>query len=237
VRDDGELDPASFRRVLAVICGTVLVFGATYGLLASDLGLTPLEAIAMSAFVMNGGAQFAALGAVGAGAGLIAASLAGLALSLRFLPLGATAGPYLSGGPTRRLTQAYLLTDQGIALGHRHDGGIDEGRYLAAGFGVFLTWMVGTVIGVWGRDLVGDPAEWGLDAAYPALFLVLIAPRIRTDPRARRAAVAGGVLAIATYPLLPAGIPVALAALGAIAGFAGAGSLAPPETDEPTDVL
>ena len=70
---------------------------------------------------------------------------------------------------------------------------------------------------------MGDPARYGLDAAAAAAFLALVWPRV-TGPGSRLAqTVAAGavVVALALTPLVPAGIPVLLAAVVAIvAGLA-----------------
>jgi len=65
---------------------------------------------------------------------------------------------------------------------------------------------------------LGDPRRYGLDAAASAAFLGLLWPRI-TGPGARLAQVVAGaaaIVALATTPLLPAGVPVLLAAIVAI---------------------
>ena len=54
-----------------------------------------------------------------------------------------------------------------------------------------------------------------VDAAFPAGFLALLVPHLK-DRNKRRAAVIGAVVAVVTVPLLPAGFPVLLAALGAV---------------------
>jgi predicted branched-subunit amino acid permease len=53
----------------------------------------------------------------------------------------------------------------------------------SAQFAVASVLVGSTGIGVLAGDLVGDPARLGLDAAFPALFLALLVPTLRSRPR------------------------------------------------------
>ena len=58
-------------------------------------------------------------------------------------------------------------------------------------------------------DSLADPATLGLDAAFPALFLALLAPLLRADGRiAIAAALIGAGIALVLTPVTPAGMPV-----------------------------
>ena len=46
-----------------------------------------------------------------------------------------------------------------------------------------MTWFSGTVVGAIVGDALGDPAELGLDAIYPAFFLALLLIEVRQGPR------------------------------------------------------
>ena len=48
---------------------------------------------------------------------------------------------------------------------------------------LFSLWQLGTWIGVEIGSAVGDPARYGLDAAFPAALLALLLPRLK-DPAA-----------------------------------------------------
>ena len=83
---------------------------------------------------------------------------------------------------------------------------------------MFVLWNLFTLVGAVAGDRMGDPARYGLDAAAAAAFLALVWPRV-TGPGSRLAqtvAVGAVVVALALTPLVPAGIPVLLAAVVAI---------------------
>jgi len=204
--------------VLGVAVGA---FGVSFGVLAVAAGLSWAMACAMSLLVFAGGSQFAAV-AVVAGGGLPAAAVAaGLLLNARYVPFGMAVAPALRGGLMRRLVAAQLVIDESsaLALAQRDDRDRERAFWLA-GSAVFVCWNLGTLVGALAGSAIGDPAAWGLDAAFPAGFLALLAPLL-TTPAARRAAAAGALLAVALTPLAPPGVPILVAAAGALAGRAG----------------
>jgi predicted branched-subunit amino acid permease len=80
---------------------------------------------------------------------------------------------------------------------------------------VYLFWNIATLVGALGAQALGDPKRFGLDAAVPAAFLALVAPRLRAGALPRRVALAGGLIAVLLIPLTPPGVPV-LAACAAL---------------------
>src|SRR5882724_10682403 len=72
------------------------VLAISFGVLAEPL-MGKVAPIVMSIVVFAGGAQFAALSVLGAGAGAGAAIAGGLLMNSRFLPMGFALGPSLRG--------------------------------------------------------------------------------------------------------------------------------------------
>jgi predicted branched-subunit amino acid permease len=89
------------------------------------------------------------------------------------------------------------------------------------------------VLGVAFGDVIGDPSAWGLDAAFPALFLALLVPQLR-DRRAVGAAALGAAIAIALTPFTPAGVPIIAASLACLLGLS-EGDRPTPEAPEEAD--
>lgn len=201
---------------LAVAVG---LFGVSFGVLsASTGGIGPLAAITMSATTFAGSAQFAAAAIVAGGGGPMAAIAAALLLNTRYLPIGISVARFLAGGPLRRFIKAQLVVDESWAIAARGDGEFDGNRLIGAGIVLWLAWVLGTVIGVVGGEALGDPAALGLDAAFPALFLALLVPQLRTR-RAVVAALLGAAIAMTLVPMTPAGIPIIAAAGAALIGL------------------
>lgn len=201
---------------LAIAVG---LFGVSFGVLsASTGGMGALPAVAMSASTFAGSAQFAAASVLSGGGGPVAAIVAALLLNARYLPIGVSVAPFLSGGRIRRFLTAQLVVDESWAIAARGDGEFDPDRLVGAGVVLWLAWVGGTVIGVLGGERLGDPTALGLDAAFPALFLALLTQQLRTR-RAVTAAVLGATIAVALVPFTPAGVPIIAAAAASLIGL------------------
>jgi predicted branched-subunit amino acid permease len=219
-RSQAAAPAASFRRGLrlgapfAVAGGVVSV---SFGLLAVDAGMSAGQAIAMSAIVFAGSAQFAAVSIAAAGGTLGAAIGAAALMNSRFLPMGAALGPSLPGGAMVRALQGQPVVDASWVQGNLGDGRFD--RYVIFGSSAiqYVTWVSGTAVGALGGGAL-DARALGLDAIFPAFFLALLLPELRDRVSAAVAGVAA-LVALALVPLAPAGVPVLAASLVAFWGL------------------
>jgi 4-azaleucine resistance transporter AzlC len=205
-------------RAAAPIAIAVFAFGASFGILARDAGMGVAPPIVMSVTTFAGSAQFAVASVLESGGAAAAAIAAAILLNLRYLAIGMSVAPSLRGGPLRRLAEAQLAVDESWAVS-QHDGRVDRDRMLGAGLVLMLAWCAGTVGGVLGGGAVGDPADYGLDAMFPALFLALLVGQLN-GPAARVAALSGALVALALTPLVPAGLPIVAATAGAAIALA-----------------
>jgi predicted branched-subunit amino acid permease len=149
----------------------------------------------------------------------IAAVLAGLLLNARHLPFGLAVAETV--GPRRRdrFVGSHLMTDEVVAFTLRErDPARRRRTYWLIGITLFTSWNAGTALGVLLGGATGDPAKFGLDAAFPAGIVALILPSLR-DRDTRMVAVTGAALAVLLTPVLPAGLPVLCALLGLFALF------------------
>ena len=205
-------------RAVAPLAIAVLAFGASFGILARDAGMGIAAPIVMSATTFAGSAQFAVASVLGSDGAVVAAIAAAVMLNLRYVAVGMSVAPSLEGGVLRRLTIAQLAVDESWAVAQR-DGRVDRDRLIGAGVVLMTAWCLGTVLGVVGGGALGDPADYGLDAMFPALFLALLVGQL-TSRRARVAALAGGLIALVLTPVLPPGLPIVAAAGGAAIALA-----------------
>ena len=203
---------------MAPLLPAVVAFGVSYGVLARAAGMGAVAPIVMSATTFAGSAQFAAASILG-GAGTVAAAIvAAVLLNARYAPMSLAAGPGFHGPPWRRLFTSQLIVDESWALAARDGGRFDVPFLLGAGLTLYPVWVGGTAIGVLAGDFVGDPERLGLDAAFPALFLALLAPMVRTN-RALLAALLGGAIAVVLLPVSAAGVPIIAGAAGCLVGW------------------
>ncbi|MEU0553296.1 AzlC family ABC transporter permease [Dactylosporangium maewongense] len=202
-------------RDVSALCAAAVVVGLSFGAIATAAGLPLSQIVVMSAFVYAGGAQFLAVGLVSAGGTALAIVLAGLLLNARHLPFGLAIGNETLGASRwRRIVGSHILTDESVAFALAQDDPAQRRRaYWLTGVALFVTWNIASTVGAIAGSALGDPNRYGIDAAFPAALLALTLPSLK-DSASVRVAVAGAAIALATTPLLPAGLPVLLALLG-----------------------
>jgi 4-azaleucine resistance transporter AzlC len=205
-------------RAIAPIAVLAFAFGVSFGLLARAAGMGIVAPIVMSATTFAGSAQFAVASVLDDAGGVAAAVVAALLLNARYAPLSISVARGFRGPRRRRLLQSQLIVDESWAVSARDDGRFDVPVLIGAGLTLFPCWVGGTAVGVVGGDLLGDPERYGLDAAFPALFLALLVPQVR-NRRALAAALAGGAIALVLVPVAAPGVPIIAAAAACLLGL------------------
>lgn len=203
------IDPAVLRDI-ALLCLADALVGVSFGAITVSSGLPVWLPSLMSVVVFAGAAQFLAVGMLAAGAGPLAAVVAGLLVNARHLPFGFAVADAMGPGRWRRLLGSHLVTDESVAFTMaQHDPDRRRAVFWTSAVGLWVCWNLGALLGaVAGRSMT-DTAALGLDAAFPAVLLALVMPALRRAGT-RRAALAGAVVAVAATPVLPAGLPVLL---------------------------
>jgi 4-azaleucine resistance transporter AzlC len=193
-----------------------LLFGASFGLLAIDAGIGASGAVAMSATTFAGSAQLAAASILEDGGGAASAIVAALLLNARYVPLSLAVASIFPGPRRRRAVESQLIVDESWALAGRR-GRFEYGVLIGAGLLLYVVWVGGTALGTVIGDLL-DPEAIGVDAAFPALFLALLAPYLRSR-RALLTALVAGAITLVLIPVAPPGVPIVAASLAALLGL------------------
>lgn len=198
------------RRVAPLVIPAA-AFGVSFGVLAAAAGMGTAAPIIMSATTFAGSGQFAAASILDEGGAVVAAIAAAVLLNSRYVPIGISVAPLFRGPPWRRVLEGQLIVDESWAIANRGEGRFDRGLLLGAGLVLYPCWLLSTAVGAVAGDLLGDPEQLGLDAAFPALFLALLVPQLGSR-RALAAAFGGAAVALALVPIAPAGLPIVAAA-------------------------
>lgn len=202
---------ATWRQSLSVGLATG-AYGVSFGALSVAAGLTVAQTAALSLLMFTGGSQFAFVGVVGAGGSPLAATATAALLGARNGLYALQVAPMLGAPRLLRPLAAHLTIDESTAVGTAQPTPSTRRLgFWATGAAVFVLWNATTLLGAVVGDALGDPRQWGLDAAAAAAFLGLLWPRLR-DRDARATAAGAAVVAAAATPALPAGVPVLLAA-------------------------
>jgi len=174
----------------------------------------------LSLVLFSGASQFAFAGVIAAGGSGFAAILAAMLLGARNAFYGVPVSRILQPqGWWRRLATAHFVIDETTAMAvGQPTRATQRYAFWATGLILFPLWQLGSLTGA----LVGtaiDPADFGLEAAAPAVFLALLWPSLRRR-NGRLVALAGAGVALALVPVVPAGVPViAAAAVALVAGL------------------
>ncbi len=207
------------RRDGFLLAGACFLIGITFGVFADSSGLGLGQASALSILTFTGASQFALVSVV-AGGGTTAAAVGGaLLIGARNGLYGPSIAPLLRGGRVRRAVSAHFVIDETTAMATAQDDP-DRAReaFWTTGLWLFAFWNVGTVLGAVAGNAMDDPGALGLDAAFPAAFVALLVPHLRSRP-GQVTAVLGGAIALVTVPFTAAGVPMLLAALAVPVGL------------------
>lgn len=219
---------ASGAKATAPVLVALIPFAMAFGATATANGLSALEALAMSVFVLAGAAQLAMIQLIATGASVAVIVLSVLTINLRLTIYSASLAPHFRRLPAGwKGLLSYLLTDPAYATTITR---FDEGEtkepdkrwyFLGVGLGIWITWQVGTLMGVFLGPWV--PENSSLDFVLPLTFIALAVPAIKERTTAV-AALSAGVAAIfaAAMPLNLGLITAAL--VGVVGGLLAEGA-------------
>ncbi len=184
-------------------------YGLSFGALAVAAGLSTPQACALSVLMFTGASQFAFVGLIGGGAATAVATA--LLLGTRNALYGLRLTPVLRAAPRARRPPR----DRRERRDGRRARLAEDARlgFFATGAAVFVCWNLATLVGALAGQALSDPRALGLDAAAPAAFVALLAPRLHAREPVAIAALAA-VAALISVPFVPAGTPVLVAAGG-----------------------
>ena len=204
------------RAALPLVIPTALI-GASFGVSGATSGWGTVAPVVMSAIVFSGAAQFATLAVLSAGGSVITAIAAATLIASRFLAIGVALGPSMRGGSVRRALEGQAVVDASLVLARTGEASYGVRRLIGSTLPQYVGWTLGTVGGVLAGESIPDPKALGLDALFPAFFLVLVWSELG-DRAARVTAIAATLIAAVLIPIAPPGIPVVAASLAVLAG-------------------
>lgn len=191
-------------------------YGVSFGAISVASGLDVWQCCLLSLLVFTGASQFALVGVIGAGGTPLFAMTTGLLLGTRNTLYGLRLAPLLKWRGWRRVAAAQLVIDESSAMSvTRASTAHARAGFLSTGLAVFVLWNAATLAGALAGDRLGDPRDYGLDAAVGGAFLGLLWPRL-TSRRNQVAAVLGAAIALSLVSFTPAGVPVLAAAVVAL---------------------
>ncbi|MFT6659467.1 AzlC family ABC transporter permease [Maritalea sp.] len=220
-------------RAIAPLVIAAFPIALVFGALAAQKGLSPFETMLMSGVVFAGGSQFVAIDFWASPVPWVAITVSALLVNIRHVLMSASLG-----AKTRQMGFGWqliafgFLADEVWALSeHRAQ---KQGTSFAFMMGLavpfYVNWLVMTGVGASLGTLLADldPAKWGFDFAFPAIFIGLIMGFWQGNKTAMILA-ASGLAAIACKAFVPGAWYIAA---GAVAGVLVAAMLADPKSYE-----
>jgi 4-azaleucine resistance transporter AzlC len=156
---------------------SVVPFALLWGTLAQEAGLSALETSLMAALVFAGSAQFIAVEIWSTPPAVMTLVLATLIINLRHVLMGAAmASSIKSWGWGRSHLALFFMADEvwALALQKRTRGPLTPGFYFAVAATFYIGWLIFTALGYRAGGFIEDPAAYGFDFAFAAVFLCLI---------------------------------------------------------------
>lgn len=174
-----ESDYIAGVKHIAPLLVALVPISLVFGGLAAQKGLNPLEVGLMSAVVFAGGSQFVAIDFWASPVPWAAIVLSTLLVNVRHILMSASLGLKTRHMGWGKQMIAYMfLADEIWALSEARGRkqNLSFGFYMGLVTPFYLNWVLMTAIGaLLGRVFVDlNPAQYGLDFAFPAIFIGLI---------------------------------------------------------------
>ena len=214
---------AGAKGIVPLIIGAI-PFGIIFGTLAQSSGLSFGGAMAMSAFVFAGSAQFIALGLLAVGTALPVIILTTFVVNLRHLLYSLSLVPHVQNlSPVWKLILGFWLTDEAFAVAINRYNQSDRSRYkhwyyFGAAVFMYVNWQICTFIGLTLGHLIPDAASWGLDFAMLVTFIGMVIPYLKNKPMITTVVISG-ITALLTRNLPHQSGLIVAATAGIIAGM------------------
>ena len=199
-----------------------------WGTLAAAKGFSSLEALLMSALLYAGASQFVAIEMWVDPLPLLFMVFTIFIINVRHVLYAASISRHM-GGIHKRLHPLlmYVLTDEAWALLERKalTQPLTLGYYVGVAFPLWPTWFLSSAIGAYIGRKLPDPALIGLDFAFAAMFIAILAGFWK-GPRTGAVLITSAVVAVIAKTYLTGAWYIVL---GGLAGVAVAALLYKPE--------
>lgn len=192
---------------------------ALWGTLAAAKGFSPLEAMLMSFFVYAGASQFVAIEMWGAAQPILLLIFTIFIINVRHVLYAASIARHMGGIAKRwHAPLMYVLTDEAWALLERKalTQPLTLGYFVGVAVPLWPTWFLSSAIGAFIGKQLPDPALIGLDFAFAAMFIAILAGFWK-GPRTGAVIIASAVVAVLVKTYLSGAWYIVLGGLAGVA--------------------
>ena len=181
---------ASYKRGLrhgVPIALGYLSVSFAFGIQATSLGLTPLQAMMISFFNVTSAGQLAGLQLMAAGAPMIEMALTQLTINLRYALMSLSLSQKLDKSMTmvHRLLLAFCNTDEVFVVASQQPGRVGKAYLYGLTNGPFVGWVSGTLLGALAGGILPATVTDALGLAIYGMFIAIILPPFRRSKEVR----------------------------------------------------
>ena len=190
-----------------------------WGTLAAAKGFSPLEAMLMSALVYAGASQFVAIDMWAYPLPIALMVFTVFIINIRHMLYAASISRHMGEIPSRwHIPLMYILTDEAWALLERKalSHPLTLGYFVGIAFPLWPTWFFSSAIGAFIGTKLPDPALIGLDFAFAAMFITILAGFWK-GPRTGAVIITSAVVAVLAKIYLPGAWYIVLGGLAGVA--------------------
>ena len=182
-----------------------LAVSFTFGIMASDSGLTVLQAVVLSLTNLTSAGQFAGLGVIQAGASFAEMALTQLVINLRYCLMSCALSQRLAPDTPflHRLLVSYGVTDEIFGVSVCRQGDLSPFYNYGLMAAAVPGWTLGTLLGALSGSLLPARLLSALSVALYGMFLAVVIP-----PSRGNVVLAGVVLTSMALSALFAWLPV-----------------------------
>ena len=166
---------------LPIALGYVSVSFA-FGIQATALGLTPLQAVMISFFNLTSAGQLAGLQLMAIGAPLVEMALTQLTINLRYALMSLSLSQKLDSSMTliHRLLLSFCNTDEVFAVCMQQQGPVTTPYLSGLVICVYIGWALGTILGATVTSILPEMVRSAMGIAIYGMFIAIIIPPARS---------------------------------------------------------
>ena len=195
---------------------SAMAYGGVFGVLSGNQGVSWAEMLAMDLLMFAGSAQLVMIEMWQAPLPVLEMGLAVLVVNMRYLLIGASLQPVFDGRPLwQKVLGMHLVADENwaVTIAAHRSGGTCPAFLVGGGLMLLTAWTAATICGNLLGGRIVEPARFGLDFAFVAVFAALSMSLWRDRDDLLPWLVAAG-LAVAGEQLLPGKLYIALGGIG-----------------------
>lgn len=175
-----------------------LSVGFGFGLLAVSMGLSPLEAFAISATNLTSAGQVAGVNIIAAAGSLLEMAVTQLIINIRYSLMGLSLSQKLDDSfhTPQRLMVSYGITDEIFAVAHAREGKLTPNYMYGLIIVSFCGWTGGTLLGAMAGGLLPAALTDAMGIMLYGMFLAVIIPAARKSRGALAVVVLAALVSI-----------------------------------------